>query len=106
MDTSNLTDKEFAEEFRKVLWDFDLSTRFTGWMKDIYADPNYQRVIDLSPRVIPLLLSDLKWSHRFWFRALEVLTGVDPVTDAHRGKIPEMIDDWLIWGKVNGYDFK
>lgn len=93
-----LTDAEFFEKYRRLLWDWDLATRNVGWMKDMCADPNYLKIIELGPRVIPILLDDLKWSKRFWYKALEELTGCNPVPKEHEGNLEYMRQDWLEFG--------
>ena len=63
----------------------------------------YQRIIGLGPSVIPLVLSRLEKQPAHWFWALHVLTGADPVTPEHRGRISDMAADWVEWGKARGY---
>lgn len=102
MNTENMTDEEFFEVYRKFLWDWDINTRFIGWMKDMCQEPNYLQIIELGPRVVPILLLDLSWSRRFWYEALEKITGENPVPVNYRGNLPHMTEEWLNWGVENG----
>jgi hypothetical protein len=63
----------------------------------------YQQIIALGKEVIPLLLRELEREPDHWFRALSALTGVDPVPEASRGKLPEMAAAWLRWGQEQGW---
>jgi hypothetical protein len=65
--------------------------------------PSYQRIIGLGPAVVPLLLRSLERAPDHWFWALKAITGADPVPATHRGKIREMAQDWLAWGREQGY---
>ncbi len=65
--------------------------------------PAYQHIIALGPEVVPLLLRELERSPDHRFRALHTLTGADPVPPESRGKIREMAEAWLRWGRERGY---
>lgn len=69
------------------------------------SHPAYQEIIALGPPVVPLLLHDLELNHRHWFTALAAITGAHPVAEADAGKILQMIDAWLKWGKDKGYQW-
>ncbi len=64
--------------------------------------PAYQDIIALGPAVVPLLLQELECCPDHWFRALQVLTGTNPVPEACRGHVREMAKAWLRWGRENG----
>ena len=63
----------------------------------------YQRIIGLGPTVIPFILSKLERQPSHWFWALHVLTGADPVKPEHQGRLRDMANDWIEWGKARGY---
>jgi hypothetical protein len=65
--------------------------------------PAYQQIIGMGPEVIPLLLRELEQEPDHWFRALHALTGANPVPAASRGKVREMAEAWLKWGREQGY---
>jgi len=64
--------------------------------------PAYQRIIALGPAVVPLLLRELEHAPDHWFRALHALTGVDPVPAASQGRLHDMAQAWLAWGRNQG----
>lgn len=65
--------------------------------------PAYQRIIGMGPAVIPLLLRELEQDPDHWFWALSAITGEDPIKPEHRGRVKQMAQAWLNWGKENGY---
>ncbi len=67
--------------------------------------PAYQRIIGMGPDVVPLLLRELEKEPDHWFRALQALTGADPVPAESRGKVREMAAAWLHWGREQGYQW-
>ena len=69
----------------------------------IESNPSYLEIIDMGKKVLSLIFQDLKSDPAFWFFALEKLTGCNPIEESHRGFIKLMKEDWLKWGKENGY---
>jgi hypothetical protein len=64
--------------------------------------PAYQRIIALGAPVLPLILRDLSENGRFWFPALNAITGENPVPDDAAGDIERMTSAWIEWGRENG----
>ena len=64
--------------------------------------PAYQQIIGMGPAVVPLLLRELEREVDHWFWALKAITGADPVPPASRGKVREMAEAWLRWGREQG----
>ena len=61
--------------------------------------PAYRQIVGLGPAVLPLLLRDLAENRRFWFPALNAITGENPVPDDAAGEIGKMIEAWIEWGR-------
>ena len=61
--------------------------------------PAYRQIVGLGPSVLPLLLRDLAENRRFWFPALNAITGENPVPDDAAGEIGRMIEAWIEWGR-------
>ncbi len=82
------------------------------WIKEI-ADisstvemakhPIYQEIINMGKPVIPFMLEDLSQNPLYWLMALRQITQENPVQPRHKGKIKQMAEDWLNWGRKNGY---
>jgi hypothetical protein len=72
------------------------STRITG-------HPAYQELISLGTPALPYLFRDLeKTRDGHLSKALTAITGANPVPDGNIGKILEIADCWLQWGKDKG----
>lgn len=65
--------------------------------------PSYQKIIAMGDPAIPLILEELEWDPDNWFIALQSLTGDNPVQEEQRGKVNEMAQAWVAWGKQMGY---
>ncbi|HTV48908.1 MAG TPA: hypothetical protein VMG59_10745 [Phycisphaerae bacterium] len=65
--------------------------------------PAYQQIIRMGRPVIPFLLADLVRTPAYWFFALREITGEDPVPPSSRGKVREMAQAWIQWGRSQGY---
>lgn len=64
---------------------------------------SYQEIIAFGAAAVPLILAELQRQPDHWFKALETITGEDPVPSEARGKVGEMADAWIAWGKQQGY---
>jgi len=72
-------------------------------IQGLVLHPAYQRIIGMGPVAIPFLLQELKRKPDHWFWALNAIAGVDPVNPEQRGKIDQMANAWLRWGREQGY---
>jgi hypothetical protein len=69
----------------------------------IAMHPAYQRIVGMGKPAVPLILRELGRELDHWFWALRSITGEDPVSPGHAGKMREMAADWLRWGREKGY---
>ncbi|MCX5831109.1 MAG: hypothetical protein NT140_04355 [Deltaproteobacteria bacterium] len=90
-------------KFYRLKSQWEAETTFLSSLSDIAMHPAYQQIIGMGPVVIPLILREMKKEPGHWFWALKSITGDDPVPPENRGKIKAMTEDWLIWGKEQGY---
>ncbi len=83
------------------------------WKQETYWDssvtqkilhPCYQQIIGMGPIAVGWILQALRQDADFWFDALTAITGEQPVPIEHAGDIQAMANDWLEWGRHNGYD--
>lgn len=65
--------------------------------------PDYQRIIGMGQDALPFLLKELERHPSHWFWALRAITGANPVKSGNRGRIKQMAQDWLAWGRDHGY---
>ena len=66
--------------------------------------PAYQRIIAMGEPVVPWLLHRLATKPDHWFVALSTITGARPVPQESRGRVKEMAQAWLEWGRQQGYE--
>jgi hypothetical protein len=71
--------------------------------RELAMCPAYQKIIAMGPEVIPLVLNELRRTPDHWFWALDMLTDANPIRPEHGGNFGEMVDDWLRWGRDNGF---
>jgi hypothetical protein len=69
----------------------------------ITGNINYLSIIKLGFAAVPLILRDLERTHAPWFVALEAITGVRGFAQKHPGSFRKIGDEWLKWGRDNGY---
>jgi transposase-like protein len=72
-------------------------------LTDLVIHPAYQQIIGMGDRAIPLLLEEMRERPDHWDWALRAITGSDPVPRESWGKLREIANAWLAWGKGNGY---
>lgn len=96
----------------------DISTRFSNlksqWKNEtamlssstkIAMHPAYQQIIGMGKEVIPYILYEMSLKPGHWFWALKSITGEDPVLPEQRGRVKEMTQAWLNWGKSKGISY-
>jgi len=71
----------------------------------ITKNKNYQYIIDMGEKVVPLIFMDLQNEVHYWFEVLyQILRPEqDPVLKKHYGDLDKMAEDWLRWGKQHNY---
>jgi hypothetical protein len=64
--------------------------------------PAYQEIIGLGRDAVPLILRELKRRPDHWFWALRAITGEDPIEPNQCGRVLQMAEAWLRWGREHG----
>ena len=67
----------------------------------ISIHPVYQRIIGMGQPVVLLIMRELD----HWLWALTAITGANPVKAEQRGRLDQMAQAWIEWGRENGYTF-
>jgi superfamily II DNA or RNA helicase len=100
--------KEYSTETIKE----DFANLASQWTQDVEGmsstvemvkHPAYQKIVSMGQAVVPLLLEDLRQNPIYWLPALRQITQQNPVQPEQRGKIKQMAEAWLNWGKQEGY---
>ena len=72
---------------------------------EMVKHPAYQRIIEMGEPATGWLLERLAEKPGHWFTALNKITKANPVPEESQGKLREMTDAWLSWGKLTGYQW-
>jgi hypothetical protein len=95
--------QNLEETFRALAKTWKAESLVMSSVTDMTQLPSYQQIIALGPGVIPLLLRELEQRPDHWFWALYELTGANPVPEESRGRVREMAQAWVRWGREQGY---
>jgi hypothetical protein len=88
------------------------NTLATQWINDVEGmsstvemtkHPTYQEIVKMGESIIPLLLENLDQNPLYWLPALRQITNENPVAPEEKGKIKQIAQAWLNWGKEKGY---
>jgi hypothetical protein len=92
-----------AQKFDALAAQWRRETRHLALMSDIVMNPAYQQIIGMGKPAVALILQDLKQQPDHWFWALRSITGENPIQPEDRGRLPQMAEAWLEWGRQHGY---
>jgi hypothetical protein len=90
-------------DFHRLVAEWKAKRNPTIVSSRMVAHPAYRSIVRMGSPAIPLILEELRREPDEWFYALSKITGENPITDACRGRFPQMRDAWIRWGKDNGY---
>jgi len=104
----NFVAKEYSAEEAKE----EFTNLASQWIQDVEGMSStvemakhsaYQKIVSMGKVVIPFLLEDLRQNPLYWLSALRQITQKNPVQPEQRGKVKQMAEAWLNWGKQEGY---
>ena len=105
----HIIDENFKQIFRIHVKRWANDVKDISSFTDLVLHEDYQTIIGLGPRAIPLLFQELRDRPHLWFDALRTLLqakegiNVDPVNEEDRGNLQKMTASWLAWAKENDY---
>jgi hypothetical protein len=91
-------------EFCMLVTQWKYDTIWDSSVTQKVLHPSYQQIIGMGPIAVPWILKELRQEPDFWFDALTAITREQPVLVEHAGDMQAMTDDWLEWGRLNGYE--
>jgi hypothetical protein len=94
---------EIRARFQRLSAEWKDQARYLSNSAQIAMLKPYQRIIGMGMPVVPLILEELRREPDQWFWALESITEQDPVPREAAGKVRQMAQAWLEWGKQQGY---
>lgn len=96
---------ELETEFKRLAKEWRIDTGMLSLVTQKSMHPAYQRIIGMGQPVVPLILRDLEQKPDHWFWALRAITGDNPVKPEQRGRMKQMAQAWIQWGKERGYEW-
>ncbi|MGH7139659.1 MAG: hypothetical protein ACREHD_28300 [Pirellulales bacterium] len=99
-----LTQAQRERRFKRLVSQWrQQRNQYSSDPRDLAMCPAYQKIIAMGPEAIPLVLNELQRRPDHWFWALDMLTDTNPIRPEHAGDFKEMVNDWLLWGRDNGF---
>ncbi len=83
-------------------WRRDTATSSSVRLKT--SHPAFHRIVGMGEQSIPIILDQLKKRPSYLFWALSEISGDNAIKPDSIGKVREMIESWLNWGKSRGYE--
>jgi hypothetical protein len=96
-------DSEITNKFYKLASQWQSEVEGISSTAQMSQHPAYQEIISMGTKIVPLLLSELKQNPLYWLSALSEITGTNPIKPEQRGRVKQMAEAWLEWGKNQGY---
>lgn len=96
--------EELRETFERLADEWERDRPRGVDIAQMTQHPAYQHIIAMGEPAVPWLLRRLAKKPNHWFVALNTITGARPVPPESRGRIKEMAQAWLDWGRQNGYE--
>ena len=89
------------KRFRDLELKWRLATGALSLVQQKVADMSYLQIIAMHEDALPFIFEQLQNGRRYWFVALEAITGERLVPNG--ATLQEAIAIWLQWGKQHGY---
>ncbi len=95
--------EDLLTKFNDLKKEWEGETRHLSSITAIAMNSAYQQIIGIGLKAVPLILAEMQEKPGHWFWALKSITGADPVPPEQRGRIKQMTETWLRWGREQGY---
>lgn len=96
-------EESIIETFQALASQWYDETGGSSFIVEKTSHPAYKKIIALGQPVVPLLLRELEKKPTHWFHALRTITGANPIEPEQRGRMKQMAESWLKWGRKHGY---
>lgn len=96
-------DLEIVDKFYALAKQWENEVAGMSSTAQMSQHPNYQEIINMGAKVVPLLLSEMKKNPLYWLAALSAITGENPIKPEQRGRVKQMASAWIEWGRNQGY---
>lgn len=90
---------DYVDQFNELVRRWRLATAVTSSVTEMVEDANFQQIIEIGKKAVPLIVREIRNSKDFLFMALSfILPHERVIPDSAKGKPLEMIDAWLRCG--------
>ena len=96
-------DPEIVNKFYSLAKQWEKEVAGMSSTAQMSQHPNYQEIISMGEKVVPLLLLELRKNPLYWLTALSKITGENPIKAEQRGRVKQMASAWIEWGRNHGY---
>lgn len=97
--------QDLTQRFRDLANSWLAATRFRSNTRVLRNHQVYRELLALGEPAVPLILTEVKKEPDVsWFLVLGAITGEDPVSPEHAGRVDAMAQAWLDWGRERGYE--
>ena len=98
-----MKNKEIQEKFELYKTQWLENTKFSSTLREMEADENCQKIIELGNDAIPFIFKEIKNEKyaRRWIIVLRKITDVNPIQYSNVGNMKGVVQDWIEWGKQN-----
>ncbi|HEY9851580.1 MAG TPA: hypothetical protein V6D28_19070 [Leptolyngbyaceae cyanobacterium] len=96
-------DPEIVNKFYALAQQWENEVAGMSSTAQMSQHPNYQEIIRMGEKVVPLLLLELRKNPLYWLTALSTITGENPIKAEQRGRVKQMASAWIEWGRNHGY---
>jgi hypothetical protein len=86
-------------KFKRLLSEWKTQAAHLSSIKAKIIVPAYLEIIGMGQPALRLILNELKERPTYLFPALRAITGVDPVKPGDKGKLRQMANTWIEWGR-------
>lgn len=90
------------ERFQRLAAEWKEQSRHMSNTAQMAMLRSYQKIIGMGPDAVPFILEELQREPGLWFWALETITDENPDPPEATGKVRQMAQAWVEWGKQRG----
>ena len=93
---------DYFDNFRELVRRWRLEIAASSSVMEMIENNNFKQIVDLGPRVAPLIVNELRAHRDFLFMALSfIFPDENPIPEGAKGKPHDMINAWLRWAERN-----
>jgi hypothetical protein len=83
-----------------VAWEDECRRKPSSRSEELCGSPHYREIVRMGMRAVPLILAEMEARPDRWDLALREITGEDPVPRGSWGRLREICEAWIGWGRI------